>query len=244
MRVSVCMAVYNGELFIYKQINSILSQLTEADELIISDDGSTDRTLSIIQNFNSTKIKLLHNVQHGFVSNFENALRTATGQYIFLSDQDDIWFPNKLETSVRLLQQYKMVVHNAQLINQDDDFLGKSYFDILHKHTGFLCNLYKTRFLGCCMAFRSDVLQECLPFPKNIVAHDYWLGMYVLFKYPKSVLFVDEELIQYRRHGNNVSSSSERSHNSFFYKIVIKRYSVLMCIVKRYIYVLLKRHMI
>lgn len=236
MRASICMAVYNGEKFILPQITSILSQLSNEDELIISDDGSSDKTISIIKGINDPRIKIIFNKKkHGFISNFENALNNATGKYIFLSDQDDIWENKKLEVCIKQLQKYKLIVHDALLINQDEKTLGKHYFDTLHQHSSFLYNLYKTRFLGCCMAFRSEILQECLPFPKKIVAHDYWIGMYTLFKYPKDIYFFNESLVQYRRHGNNVSSSSEKSNNSLFYKIITKRYNILISIYKRYL---------
>lgn len=236
MRASICMATYNGEKFILPQITSILSQLSEEDEIIISDDGSTDNTVSIIQGINDSRIKLIYNKgNHGFISNFENALNKATGKYIFLSDQDDIWEHGKLEMCIQQLQKYKLVVHDALLIDQNNKYLGKNYFETLHQHSNFLYNLYKTRFLGCCMAFKAEILQECLPFPKKIVGHDYWIGMYTLFKYPQETYFFNKPLIKYRRHGNNVSSSSEKSNNSFFFKLITKRYNILICIFNRYI---------
>lgn len=233
MRASVCMATYNGEKYLKEQIESILCQLNENDELIISDDNSTDNTTSIIQKFNDPRIKLIHNKRHGFVSNFENALKHATGEYIFLSDQDDIWVNGKINKCIQLLQDNIMIIHDAKIIDQYGCFHGKKYFSTLHHHSSFFFNLYKTRFLGCCMAFKKDILQECLPFPDKIVAHDYWLGMYTLFTYPKSVLFLDCPLIQYRRHGNNVSSSSEKSRHNLFFKLITKRFNIICNIIKR-----------
>ena len=209
--------------------------MTDDDELIVSDDGSTDETLDIIQQLHDSRIKIIHNTKHGYVSNFENALQNAQGKYIFLSDQDDVWYDKKIEKCILLLQRYKLIVHNAKLINQYGNEIGISYFSTLHQRKSFIANLYKTRFLGCCMTFDNTILKECLPFPKRIVAHDYWIGMYALFKYPNNICFVDEELIGYRRHGNNVSSSSEKSTNSMYFKIITKRLSILICIFMRYI---------
>lgn len=236
IRASVCMAVYNGDKFVKQQIESILKQLTTNDELIISDDGSTDETLRIINDFHDCRIKLMFNTQkNGFIGNFENALRHASGNYIFLSDQDDIWELNKIERCLYFLQRYDMVVHNALLVNYKGDSLNKNYFDTLHTSNGFLYNFYKTRFLGCSMVFKRKVLEECLPFPKNIVAHDYWIGMYWLFKYHQNVYFSEEVLMRYRRHGGNVSTSSEKSKNSFFYKVLTKRLFLLEAVIKRFI---------
>lgn len=236
IRVSVCMAVYNGEKFIKQQIESILKQLTMEDELVISDDGSTDETLRIINDFQDYRIKLFPNTHKaGFIGNFENALCHTSGNYIFLSDQDDIWKANKIERCLYLLQQYDMVVHNAILVNYKGDSLNKKYFDTLHSSDGFLYNFYKTRFLGCCMAFNRKVLIECLPFPKKIVAHDYWIGMYWLFKYPQSIYFSEEILMCYRRHGGNVSTSSEKSNHSFLYKVLTKRFFLIAAVIERFI---------
>ena len=96
--ISVCMACYNGEKFIQEQVDSIICQLGLDDELIISDDGSNDRTLDILFSYEDSRIKILHNrACHGFVGNFENALSHAKGDYIFLSDQDDIWKKEKVQ---------------------------------------------------------------------------------------------------------------------------------------------------
>lgn len=99
--ISVCMACYNGQKYIRQQIDSILSQLKENDELIISDDGSKDLTCEIVLSYHDPRIKLLHNTkEHGFIGNFENALRCAKGDIIFLSDQDDVWKKIKFRKSL------------------------------------------------------------------------------------------------------------------------------------------------
>ena len=220
--LSVCMATYNGAIYIHEQITSILKQLSDEDELIISDDGSTDDTIRIIHLFKDTRIKLIQNSgRKGFVNNFENALNHASGDYIFLSDQDDIWKANKVHQLLGYLSEYDLVVHDAELIDGNGHSLGRNYYSVLHRRTSFLANLWKTRFLGCCMAFTKELKDACLPFPKNIVAHDYWIGMFALLKY--RVYFAPDILISYRRHGGNVSPSSEKSNNSLYYKLVTKR---------------------
>ena len=94
--ISVCIATYNGEKYLREQLDSILPQLAESDEVIVSDDGSTDGTIDLITSLNDPRIKIVSNSgRKGYVGNFENALKHTTGDYIFLSDQDDIWYPNK-----------------------------------------------------------------------------------------------------------------------------------------------------
>ncbi|MCG2791916.1 MAG: glycosyltransferase, partial [Weeksellaceae bacterium] len=105
--ISVCLATYNGEKYLEAQIKSILKQLSVDDELIISDDRSTDNTISVINKFDDNRIKIFINKnKNGVAHNFENALLKATGDYIFLSDQDDIWADNKVDVLLKELKEY------------------------------------------------------------------------------------------------------------------------------------------
>ena len=123
---------------------------------------------------------------------------------------------------IRDREKADLIVHDAEMIDGMGNSLGKNYYSMMHSGTGFLRNWLYTRFLGCCMAFNRKVLNACLPFPKYITGHDYWIGMYALLKF--RVRFIPERLVYYRRHGNNVSSSSEKSKNTWAYKIIIKRF--------------------
>jgi len=228
--ISVCIASYNGRRFIKEQLESILPQLSFEDEVIISDDGSRDDTLEIVQSFKDNRIVIIKNVgQHGFVGNFENALKNVHGDYVFFSDQDDIWESNKVRKSLNYLQSFDLIVHDALLVDEKGASLGKTYFECLHHHKSFWMNLWKNRFLGCCMAMKRNVIDYSLPFPKNTQGHDYWIGMLALTKF--KVGFVNDVLIHYRRHGENLSSCSEKSGNSLFYKILKKRLPLLTNII-------------
>nr|AIA84980.1 Glycos_transf_2 [uncultured Leptotrichia sp.] len=97
--ISVCMATYNGSSFIKAQLESILFQLNTNDEVVISDDGSSDDTLSIIEAFNDPRIRLIEGPKiHSVAHNFEYAIRHSRGDIIFLSDQDDVWLNNKKQS--------------------------------------------------------------------------------------------------------------------------------------------------
>ena len=125
--ISVCMATYNGETYIKEQIESIINQLSSSDELIISDDKSTDNTLKIINEFKDPRIKIyIHEKDHGFVKNFENALEKAKGDFIFLSDQDDIWLPNKVAATLKELEYYDFVVSDCITINKYGEIISHS----------------------------------------------------------------------------------------------------------------------
>lgn len=224
--VSVCMATYNGQKYIREQIDSILCQLSDQDEVIVSDDGSKDKTIDIIKSYNDDRIKIFINKgKHGFVGNFENSLRHASGDYIFLCDQDDYWKPNKVEVVLKALEKYDLVIHNAELVDGQGKSLGKTYYDTLHHKTGFLANLYKTRWLGCCMEFRKEVRDYCLPIPEKLTGHDYWIGMLGMLRFRYK--FMDDVLMCYRRHGDNVSPSGEKSNHSLWYKLVTKRWNLI-----------------
>lgn len=225
MKVSVCIATYNGEKYIKKQLDSILVQISENDEIIISDDSSSDSTINIIESFKDTRIHVLkNNTFHSPIYNIENAIKNATGDYIFLADQDDIWIPLKVEKSIALLKMYDCVVSDATIINQNEDEIASSFYLINHTKSGFVYNILKNGFIGCCMAFRSSLKNYILPFPKNIPMHDSWIGLNAYLH--GKVFFTTEKLIQYRRHGNNVSMSGEKSKNSFIQKIII-RYNLI-----------------
>ena len=230
--ISVCMATFNGGKYVREQIESILPQLDISDELIISDDGSSDGTLPEIKKIGDGRIKLYNNGgKHGFVGNFENALLHSKGDVIFLCDQDDVWAENKVQVSLSYLELYDLIVHDAEIIDGDGRKKGFSYYSIMHKGTGFFMNFWKTRFLGCCMAFRRCVMEYFLPIPEKVIAHDYWIGMLSLTKF--NVKFVPDVLILYRRHGENFSPSGGKSTHSLFFKLFTKRAVLIFEIVKR-----------
>ncbi|HIF9375644.1 TPA: glycosyltransferase family 2 protein [Photobacterium damselae] len=226
--ISVCLATYNGSSYIMEQINSILTQLSAEDELIISDDGSTDNTLDIILSYDDVRIKVFSNKGvKGYTHNFESALKHCSGDVIFLSDQDDIWLPNKVSTCMKKLKNNDFVVHNASVVDSNLKVLERSYFKFKNVRKGFLSNLISIRYLGCCMAFNRDVLNKALPFPiKNrIITHDSWLSL-ISELYFKTEL-IETPLILYRRHENNTSMGGASEGNSLFMKVKIRIYSVI-----------------
>lgn len=199
---SVCMATFNGGRFIKDQISSILSQIDYNDELIISDDSSTDDTISIIKGFHERRIILLENNRfRDPIKNFENALKFARGKFIFLSDQDDIWLDHKYRDTVGLLQKYNLVISDSIVTDEGLNTIQPSFFQFLHSGPGILKNVLKTTYYGSCMAFRQDLLQHALPFPDTKeIGHDLWIGL--VAEMTGKVHFCKNAMILYRRHGN------------------------------------------
>lgn len=221
MRISVCMATYNGGKYIRQQLESILSQLSADDEVIVSDDGSRDGTLPVIDSFSDSRIKVFrHGEPHGVIHNFENALMHAEGDYIFLCDQDDIWEMNKVESCLSSLQDNLLVLHDASLIDKSGYKFRESYFALRHSKTGYLNNLWRNSYIGCCMAFRRELLKYLFPFPRHIEMHDRWIGLQAEL-HGKTAL-IHEPLSRYRIHGQNASNSAEKSRNSLFRMVCIR----------------------
>lgn len=222
--ISVCMATHNGEKYIKEQIDSILPQLSIDDELIISDDGSTDNTLNIIEQYNDPRIKLTKFIQpykytdsfatHRYASkNFENALSKAKGEYIFLCDQDDVWMPNKVCECIYALQDAILVKHIGLWINS----LGKSlnkYSCVAEIKSSLIYNIYKLKFAGSHIAFKKTLLPIILPFPQEIVSHDAWIGCLASCVGECENLKIP--LVKYRSHSDNVSVHKK---NNLFVKL-------------------------
>lgn len=230
--ISVCIATYNGEKYIKEQLDSILTQLDKSDEIIISDDSSTDRTIEIIQSYSDKRIKLYENKKFKSpIFNFENSLTYATGDYIFLSDQDDIWMSNKVETIKEFLVNFDLVLSDANIIDSKGNAMDESFYKINGSKKGLVKNIIKNSYLGCTMAFNRKILEKSLPFPKAIPMHDWWIGL-VAEVYGKTC-FIDEKLINYRRHGSNASPTGEKSHYSFFKKISF-RLALIKALILKY----------
>jgi len=222
--ISVCMTTFNGELYIKDQIDSILSQLSKTDELIISDDGSTDNTISIIKNIDDDRIRLLFhekkNEKYWFnytTRNVEYALQHAKGEFIFLADQDDVWLPNKVSLMKSGLYSCDLIVSNCNVTDNKLNITNYSYFDLIHSKRGIIHNILKNSYLGCCMAFKKELLSLFLPFPNGPIAHDIWIGLIADKK--SCVKFIETPTLLYRRHETCVSTSCKRSNSSLIFKI-------------------------
>ncbi|MBO8210386.1 glycosyltransferase family 2 protein [Acinetobacter nosocomialis] len=211
IKISVCMATYNGEKYIKEQLLSILTQISETDEVIISDDSSIDNTLEIIKSVNDSRVKVYKNCFRNVVKNFEFSISKATGDIIFLSDQDDIWHPDKVRNYIDQFNNINigLVISNLQLIDKNGNEIKREFFEQGFRG-GFLQNLIKNNFIGCSMAFRQELVSKVLPFPNNIPMHDWWIGLIALKT--SRVKYIDKKLTYYRRHDNNVTSDT---HSSF-----------------------------
>lgn len=217
------MASFNGARFIREQLDSILSQLGPDDEVIVSDDGSTDGTIEIVEGYDDPRIRLLRfqrdktgfRVPELVGANFENALKYAKGEFIFLSDQDDIWLPDKVTIMCRALQTSTVAVSNAWLMPDGD----RNGCRLLYRDRIPLRNYFLRRgkYYGCCTAFRREMLAFLLPFPRKMPLHDSWIGL--VSELMGRACFIPEPLIYHRIHGAN---TSENHHFPLWYKIAYR----------------------
>ena len=226
--ISVCIATYNGGKFIKDELLSIIPQLQENDEIIISDDGSSDDTIAQVESLKDSRIKVFNNTRHdsskkpgwNVAMNFENALTRAKGDYIFLADQDDVWMPNKVNKCLNELCLADLVIHEMALFKGNNlDDLHRNHWNGRFHFKNYL--LLKGKYYGCSMAFKRNVLDWALPFPNDLLLHDYWIG--IMAELCGNVSFIPEPLIKYRLHDNNVSSVSP---NSLIEKIGYRLYII------------------
>jgi GT2 family glycosyltransferase len=209
-KVSVCMAAYNGEKYIQRQLRSILSQLGTHDEIIIVEDKSLDRTAEIILAIKDPRIRLIRHEQNcGVVSTFEDAIRNATGDIIFLSDDDDIWADDKVEKILRVFGKdatIQVVTTRVSVIDEDDHPVSYPVYTNRKKfRSGFWTNILMNHYQGSAMAFRSSLIAAILPLPKDVVfLHDAWIGTRNA-RLGGGIVYIDEPLIYYRRHQHNYS---------------------------------------
>lgn len=217
--ISVCMTTRNAESYVLAQIESILNQIGEQDELVISDDDSVDRTLELVSGFGDGRIVLLSNAgPSGVVRNVEKALRHARGEYIFLADQDDVWLPGKVARMTNALAHCDVAVSDCRVTDAFLQVTRPSLFHLLHSGPGLFRNLYRNSYIGCCMAMRREVLERSLPFPEDTPMHDWWIGLIAEAAFRTE--FIAEPLMLYRRHDSNASLTGGKSSFSVFRKVV------------------------
>jgi glycosyltransferase involved in cell wall biosynthesis len=230
-KISVAMAVYNGEKYLAKQLDSILNQLEATDEIVASYDKSTDNSLALLEDYakKDPRVKVFINENKGVAGNFGNAVKNCTGDYIFICDQDDIWQENKRETVVADFESSgaDMVIHNGVHINGEDKVISEPFFTTYRIGDGKLKNIIKPRYSGCCTAFTANMAKKILPIPQKIDAYDHWIG--TIGEFMGKIYYEEKVLLYHRLHGNNVTPDKRRSVT-----VILKaRTHLLFCLAKR-----------
>lgn len=202
MLVSVCMATYNGAKYIREQVDSILNQeFVENEnvelEIVVSDDGSTDGTLQILESYHDARIKIFHHtnrMKYKYFkanrmasANFENAITKANGDYLFLADQDDVWFPFKIDKSLTVLRKYGGTVAAAFCFGDENLNIGSK---LIYDHHIPFFSPKGMGIYGFCMGFAREELKYFLPIPSHVAGHDKYFQYSAIWR--KKLHFVDE----------------------------------------------------
>jgi len=219
MNCSICIATYNGEKFIKEQIVSILNQINGNDEIIITDDCSTDQTINIINKFNDPRIKVFINEKKlGHQFNFEQSLLRCTKEIIFFCDQDDIWCDLKYKLVMKEFSKNKDLILVHHRFSTFSDIIIKSKIEnkkntilINSKRSKFyflLRQFYSCEIWGCATAFRYSLRNSLTPFPVKVYSHDHWLA--ITAPLYGSILLMNDILLYRRLHNNNLTPPTRR----------------------------------
>ncbi|WP_178390119.1 glycosyltransferase family 2 protein [Faecalibaculum rodentium] len=214
------MTTYNGEKYVIQQLDSLRKQTRPVDELIISDDGSTDSTVEICQNY-IRKYELynwhfyVNNKNNGWIYNFHRCIEKQKGDYIFFCDQDDVWSDQKVERMIDILDRnsdISVLCCGVNLVDSEGKSIQKKMnLPFVSNNTGKLYKYSANRrltysiFPGCTMLVRNELIELMKEFTEKWeIPHDsyYWKAGVLMNK----AAFLDEALICYRIHGNNASN--------------------------------------
>ena len=216
-KISVVMTTYNGEKYIIQQLDSIRSQSLMPDEVIISDDGSSDKTVEIVNHYIAKNVLINWHVfvnkpNIGWKANFYKAIGYSTGDIVFFSDQDDIWNTDKIEIMSSLMEKHQMgALYATKTIIDSEGHLmeerqEKKCFSGKIKKIELTPSFYEVKTLGCCMCISRRVanLYQRLSFFED--DHDSQCGRIAVFC--DTLWYLDKPVIQYRIHNNNTSGIS------------------------------------
>jgi len=210
MKISIALATYNGQKYIQEQLDSFISQTRLPDELVVCDDGSTDETIEILERFKKIApftVRIYSNkINLGYERNFEKVMGLCEGEIIFLSDQDDLWFPDKISTVEEVFASQKnvlVVINDLDITDGDLKPTGHTVIGQL-RTSGILGAGNKGFIIGCGSAFKSSLRSLILPIPALKFGHDRWIHGVAHSIGSRYVL--QQSLQLHRRHGGNTTT--------------------------------------
>lgn len=214
IRVSVCMASYRGASYVSEQLQSILEQLGDNDEIVIVDDASPDDTVETIRSITDSRIRLIQSPgNRGYVRAFETAVLASRGDYVFLSDQDDVWVPGRVAAMLQALRSVRVVASNFEILGGGprpwipplrSAWDARPWTNLLGILVGYRA------YYGCGMAFRRDMLPIFTPIPPYMrESHDLWLA--ICGNLAGSIAHLEQATLMRRLHDSNETPAGFRS---------------------------------
>ena len=212
-KIDILLATYNGSKYLHEQLDSILSQSYGNINVIIRDDGSSDNTVMIIKEYEQkdNRVKLLSdNLGNlGFVRNFEKLMKNSTSEYLMFSDQDDIWYNNKVETSYKRIKAIEekngkscpILVHTNSKIMNYETRTKSLFISDCAKNSSFENSFFNFFVQGSTMLINGSLKREALPFSKEVYLHDRYLHLIAEFIGIRA--YIDMPTMDYRQHSNN-----------------------------------------
>ncbi len=217
VRISFVVATYNGASYIEEQLHSILASLGPQDEIIVSDDGSSDATVERVYAIGDPRIRLLPKGERlGYQGNFARAIAASRGEYIFFSDQDDVCLPVRVPQSLAALEHSRCVCGDAIVVDATLSPLHNSHFKARRARFDLVSLLVRPSVIGATVACRRDFIEGCLPFPQG-VPHDMWIAVRAVRRGDLAV--VREPFILYRRHSSVVSATASTSNRAIVVRL-------------------------
>lgn len=219
------MATYNGEKYLREQIDSIMNQTIQDFEIVICDDCSKDGTFHILQEYakNDSRFRIYLNEENlGFKKNFEKAISLCKGDYIALSDQDDIWMPNHLEILKTAIKDKVLACGNADLIDKDGNSMGITFWEqeafdsIPSSDLGKAMSiiLFRSPYQGAAMMVRRKLVEFALPISPVYTYHDSWFALFACFC--GGIACVKESILKYRRIEKSITGLRKSKRSRFY----------------------------
>jgi len=216
--IAVVMTTYDGAAYLEAQLGSILSQTLQPEQIIICDDLSSDDTVAILEKYAAADPRIRYHVNEtrlGVIGNFKKAVSLATTDLIALSDQDDIWVPEKLERLYEAISTIDtpdtpvMVYSDLAVIDQHNNVLNPSFWNELGHDSYTHCFqtiLYGNFVTGCTILMNRNMQAHFLVMPEEVLMHDAWIGL-IAFSFGRAAA-IKQALVRYRRHGSNLAYTS------------------------------------
>lgn len=236
------MTTYNGEKYLREQLDSILSQTISDFELVICDDNSIDSTSLILKEYKNkdNRIKLFYNeINIGFKKNFEKAITLCNGDFIALSDQDDVWTVEHLKVLTENIIGFDLIFSQSVFTNSAGESTGRLFLNEKYMHKMFSLEyqelfyaiLLRNPVQGCTVLFKKEIKNTIIPINDNFEYHDWWCALVTSFFF--KIKFLNKVTVYYREHDNNVSydekylTKQQKKHKYYNlrYKLICSFYS-------------------